>query len=184
MTGPSGQIYRLTSAAYATASAACPSNTHPQANVIIKGMRQYGIILADNGMTGGLIGTPDSRWQTEDLACLTNIALSQFEPVNVSSLRISADSGATKSVRLMHNGAQVNLYATFNSAYTAAGDEDTIQAKAFKTNETLTFAGSINVVLKGGYDSAFETNSLMTTIHGSLTVGGTGKLTIDRVIID
>ena len=110
MTGPSGQIYRLTSAAYATASATCPANTHPQANAIIKAMRQYGIILADNGQTGGLIGTPDSRWDTDDLSCLTNIILAQFEPVNVSSLRISADSGATKSIRLVHDGSQVNLY--------------------------------------------------------------------------
>jgi hypothetical protein len=97
MTGPAGEIYRLTTSAYATALAKCPSNTNPQANTIITTMRQYGIILADNGMTGGLIGTPDARWHDNDLACLTNIALSEFEPVNVSSLRVSADSGAVAS---------------------------------------------------------------------------------------
>ena len=95
MTGPAGEIYRLTSAAYAAALTTCPSSTNPQANVIITAMRQYGIILADNGLTGGLIGTPDARWNNADLGCLTNFTLSQFEAVNVSSLRQSADSGAT-----------------------------------------------------------------------------------------
>jgi hypothetical protein len=42
-----------------------------------------------------LIGTPDSRWNDDDLSCLTNVTLADFEPVNVSSLMVSADSGAT-----------------------------------------------------------------------------------------
>jgi hypothetical protein len=182
MTGPSGQIYRLTSTGYATASATCPFGTNPQANVIIKAMRQYGIILSDNGLTGGLIGTPDSRWNNDDLECLTNITLAQFEPVNISSLRISADSGATKSIRLMHDGNQVNLYSTFRNAYAAAGDGDTIQARAVDITETLTFADNINISLRGGYDSVFGTNPHMTTIIGSLTIRG-GAVTIDRIMI-
>ena len=46
-------------------------------------------------MSGGLIGTPDSRWNDIDLMCLTSLTLSDFEPVNVSSLIVSNDSGAT-----------------------------------------------------------------------------------------
>jgi hypothetical protein len=91
MTGPAGEIYRL------KASVAAPScaSTSPQAAIIITAFRNYGIILADNGMSGGLIGTPDARWNDNDLSCLTNIILSDFEPVNVSSLMVSNDSGAT-----------------------------------------------------------------------------------------
>ena len=93
MTGPAGEIYRL------KASAATPScaATSPQANIIITAFRNYGIILADNGMSGGLIGTPDARWNDNDLACLENIQLSDFEPVNVSSLMSNIDSGATNT---------------------------------------------------------------------------------------
>ncbi|MBW8077279.1 MAG: hypothetical protein GJU76_04205 [Gallionella sp.] len=58
-------------------------------------MRNYGIILADNGISGALIGTPDSRWDDADLACLGQLKLSDFVPVNVSSLMVSADSGQT-----------------------------------------------------------------------------------------
>jgi hypothetical protein len=58
-------------------------------------MRNYGIILADNGISGGLIGTPDTRWVDSDLACLSQLTLSDFEPVNVSSLIVSNSSGQT-----------------------------------------------------------------------------------------
>ncbi len=40
-------------------------NTSPQAAIIITGFRNYGIILADNGDSGGLIGTPDARWNDD-----------------------------------------------------------------------------------------------------------------------
>ena len=88
ITGPMGEMYRLTSAAYAAALAACPSSTNPEANVIITALRQYGIILADNGNTA-IIGTPDSRWNDTDIACVsTNIIMSDFEPVNLGHVPI------------------------------------------------------------------------------------------------
>jgi hypothetical protein len=91
MSGAAGEIYRL-KASVATPSCAA---TSPQAAIIITGFRNYGIILADNGSSGGLIGTPDARWNDVDLACLRSITLSEFEPVNVSSLMVTNDSGAT-----------------------------------------------------------------------------------------
>ena len=91
MSGAAGEIYRL-KASVATPSCAA---TSPQAAIIITGFRNYGIILADNGRSGGLIGTADARWNNDDLSCLRSIILSDFEPVNVSSLMVSDDSGAT-----------------------------------------------------------------------------------------
>jgi hypothetical protein len=89
--GPAGEIYRL-KAGVATPSCASSS---PQSAVIITGFRNYGIILADNGDSGGLIGTPDARWNDTDLQCLESLTLADFEPVNVSSLMVSTDSGQT-----------------------------------------------------------------------------------------
>jgi hypothetical protein len=91
MTGPAGEIYRL-KASVATPTCAA---TSPQAAILITGFRNYGIILADNGMSGGLIGTPDARWNDTDLSCISALTLADFEPVNVSSLMVSSDSGAT-----------------------------------------------------------------------------------------
>jgi PKD repeat protein len=91
MSGAAGEIYRL-KASVATPSCAA---TSPQAAIIITAFRNYGIILADNGDSGGLIGTPDARWNNDDLSCIKSLTLSDFEPVNVSSLMVSNDSGAT-----------------------------------------------------------------------------------------
>jgi len=91
MSGPAGEIYRLKAS---VANPACAAAS-PQASIIITAFRNYGIILADNGDSGGLIGTPDARWNDSDLSCLTSLTLGDFEPVNVSSLMVSNDSGAT-----------------------------------------------------------------------------------------
>jgi hypothetical protein len=91
MSGPAGEIYRLKAS---VANPACAAAS-PQASIIITAFRNYGIILADNGDSGGLIGTPDARWNDNDLSCLTSLTLGDFEPVNVSSLMVSNDSGAT-----------------------------------------------------------------------------------------
>ena len=91
MSGPAGEIYRLKAS---VATPACATSS-PQAAIIITAFRNYGIILADNGDSGGLIGTPDARWNDNDLSCLRSLTLSDFEPVNVSSLMVSNDSGAT-----------------------------------------------------------------------------------------
>jgi hypothetical protein len=92
MTGAAGEIYRLMASVPTPACAA----TSPQAAIIITGFRNYGIILADNGDSGGLIGTPDARWDDTDLSCLRSLTLSDFEPVNVSSLMVTNDSGQTQ----------------------------------------------------------------------------------------
>jgi hypothetical protein len=92
MSGPAGEIYRL-KASVSTPSCASSS---PQAATLITAFRNYGIILADNGQSGGLIGTPDSRWNDADLSCITSLTLADFEPVNVSSLMVGPGSGATK----------------------------------------------------------------------------------------
>jgi hypothetical protein len=86
--GPAGEIYRLKAS---VETPACAAHS-PQSAIIIEGFRNYGIILADNGMTGGLIGTPDSRWNDADLACLSSLKLSDFEPVNVSGIAVDVTS--------------------------------------------------------------------------------------------
>lgn len=98
-TGPFGQIYRLkanvTLPACATPNAQTGVVPSPQSAIIIRGLRQYGVILGDNSFDGGLWGTPDRRWNDADLRCLQQITLGDFEPVNVSSLMVSPTSFAT-----------------------------------------------------------------------------------------
>ena len=89
--GPFGEIYRLKASVPTPACAA----TNKQAAVIITALRNYGVILGDNGTDGGLAGTSDARWNDSDLVCVQQITLGDLEPVNVSSLMISNTSGQT-----------------------------------------------------------------------------------------
>jgi hypothetical protein len=79
---PMGEIYRLKAS---VPNPAC-ATTSPQTAIIIQGLRDYGMILADNGPAAALIGTPDSRWSDADLACLSSLTFGQFEPVQVQQL--------------------------------------------------------------------------------------------------
>lgn len=87
-----GEIHRLKSTT--ATPAACTG--HPQAQVLITAMRNYGLMITDNGITGGVVATADSRWNDDDLACLTSLKLSDFEPVNVSSKMISVSSSQVR----------------------------------------------------------------------------------------
>jgi len=70
---------------------ACAS-TSPQSAIIMDGLRKYGMIYADRGHSGYLMATPDARWNDADLACLQQLKLTNFEPVNVGIM------ATTKSV--------------------------------------------------------------------------------------
>ena len=58
-------------------------------------LRNYGMIVGDNSFPAQLTGTPDARWNDTDLQCLTSLTLADFEPVNVSSLMVNANSAQT-----------------------------------------------------------------------------------------
>ena len=61
--------------------------------VILRALKKYGIILADNGSSWYLSGSPDSRWNNDDLHALTGITGSAFEAVDVSQLMVDRNSG-------------------------------------------------------------------------------------------
>jgi len=62
--------------------------------VILRALKKYGMILADNGSSWFISGSPDSRWDNDDLHLLHNIKGSDFEAVDESSLMINPNSGA------------------------------------------------------------------------------------------
>jgi streptogramin lyase len=93
-------------------------------------------------------------------------------------------TGAALRLRLMHSGNPVNTYSTFLEAYTAARTGDVIQAQAIDLTGPLTFTKSINVTLKGGYDSAFVLNTQSTVVTGGITIkSGSGKVGMEKVVI-
>ena len=64
--------------------------------VILRAMKKYGIIMADNGSAWYVSGKPDSRWNNDNLSALSRLKGSSFEAVDATVLQVSADSGEAK----------------------------------------------------------------------------------------
>ncbi len=54
--------------------------------VILRGLKKYGMILADNGSNWYISGAPDPRWSDSDLNTLKNIKGSDFEVVKMGTI--------------------------------------------------------------------------------------------------
>ena len=68
-----------------------------QVQVILRALKTYGMILADNGSAWYLSGVPDPRWNNDVLLSeLKLVKGSDFEAVDVSSLMLDPDSGEAK----------------------------------------------------------------------------------------
>jgi hypothetical protein len=63
---------------------------------ILRAMKRYGLVLADNGSPWFFQGTADTRWPEGLLDQLKRVPASAFEAVNTASLMISPDSMAVK----------------------------------------------------------------------------------------
>jgi uncharacterized protein (TIGR03437 family) len=69
------------------------SDFHSENQVILRALKKYGIILADNGSNWFLSGAPDERWNNTRLRELRRLRGSDFEAVDASGLIRDADSG-------------------------------------------------------------------------------------------
>jgi hypothetical protein len=61
--------------------------------VILKALKQYGMILADNGSDWFVSGANDTGWDDQALNLLKQLKGSDFEAVDTSSLVVNSDSG-------------------------------------------------------------------------------------------
>jgi hypothetical protein len=68
------------------------SGFSPAARVILRAMRRYGLILADNGSNWYFQGALDDRWKSRLLDELKSVPASGFEAVDVSACMVDADS--------------------------------------------------------------------------------------------
>jgi len=62
--------------------------------VILRAMKKYGVMLADNGSSWYISGKPDPRWNDDHLHTLGQLLGSNFEAVDATVLRIDPNSGA------------------------------------------------------------------------------------------
>ena len=91
---PAGQRLRL-KASYDI------SGYPPQAKVVLQALKTYGAIVAtNNGMNlpPAVVGSPDTRWDFDDLNTLWRVNISNFEAVDVSSIMIDKNSAQARQL--------------------------------------------------------------------------------------
>ena len=59
---------------------------HGQALVVLRALKRYGLIVADNGSSWYITGAPDPRWNDEDLNQLKTVPGSAFEAVQTGPI--------------------------------------------------------------------------------------------------
>lgn len=69
------------------------SGYSPRIQVILRAMKKYGIILADNGSDWYVSGAPDQRWNNDELHELDDLTGASFDAVDVSGWIVDPDSG-------------------------------------------------------------------------------------------
>lgn len=99
----------------------------PQSKVLLTAMKQYGLILADNGSGIFISGTPDSGWNNDDLSSLRQVPGSAFDvvqmdtvytPSNVPSGPAPTIASFTASASSVTRGTPVTLsWTTRDSSY-------------------------------------------------------------------
>ena len=104
--------------------------------IILKAMKKYGIMLADNGSSWFISGAPNANWNDSDLHLLGNVKGSDWEAVDVSPLMIDPNSGQALqpgiSVSVSPASASVRVSAT--KQFTAAVSGTANQSVAWDVN--------------------------------------------------
>jgi len=107
------------------------SGFSPEVQVILRALKNYGMILADNGSAWFISGVPDPRWDNDRLVAeLREVKGSDFEAVDESYLMVDPDSGQAKQTLPDTQSPTVptNLTATvvsssqINLSWTASAD--------------------------------------------------------------
>ena len=122
---PMGQRFRLKASFNID-----PNKFSHDAQVILRALKKYGMILADNGSSWYISGAPDEGWDNDVLHQLDVVVGSDFEAVDVSSLMIDPDSGqtmqgfslaASPTARLIEPGSATSYALTIDksSAFTS-----------------------------------------------------------------
>ncbi len=123
----------------------------PEVQVILRALKKYGMIIADNGSDWYISGAPNAGWNDEVLGDeLRAITGAQFEAVDVSGLQVEADSAAVV-------------------ASAAPQDRKLANRGAFTQSEIVSYA--INVVGTGGAITVADVlPATLTFVPGSLSI--------------
>ncbi len=115
------------------------SSFSPQNQVILRALKKYGMILADNGSAWYMSGAPDERWDNSMLADLKRVVGLDFEAVDVSSLMVDPNSGQARqtAVFVSVTPSTANVLQGQKQQFTASVTNSTDQSVSWSVNGAL-----------------------------------------------
>jgi hypothetical protein len=60
---------------------------HGESLIVLRALKRYGLIVADNGSSWYVTGAPDPRWNDEDLEQIKQVPGAAFEAVRSGPIR-------------------------------------------------------------------------------------------------
>ncbi len=140
--------------------------------IILRALQRYGMMLADNGSSWFISGTPDARWNNDDLHALTGIAGSNFEAVDVSPWMVDPNSGqalqTSVSVSVSPSSASVAVNAQRQFSAIVSGSSD--QAVTWDVNGSVGGNSTIGFIdsISGLYTAPLAVPAPATvTVHAT-----------------
>ena len=151
--------------------------------VILRGLKKYGMILADNGSSWYIGGAPDDRWDNDALHQIAQLHGSDFEAVDESSLMAQPDSGAVRATVAPTVGAVVNA-GSFAPGPIAPGEILTIFGSGFNADAKVTFDGTAGIVLfaSSGQINVVAPYGIAGKASTSMTVDIDGVATVPQTL--
>src|SRR5579864_6821972 len=139
--------------------------------VILRALKKYGMLLADNGSSWYLSGAPDDRWNNDVLHTISQIQGSDFEAVDESSLMLQADSAQVRGGAAAPVVNSVENAGSYLAGAIAPGEILSIFGSGFNANAEVSFdgiaapivyAGASQINLVAPYEIAGKTSTNMT----------------------
>jgi hypothetical protein len=163
------------------------SSYSPANQIILRALKKYGMILADNGSAWYISGAPDERWNNDDLHNLTLITGSAFEAVDVSPLMVDPNSGQalqpnTVTVTVSPSTATVSVNGT--QQFTATVTNSTSQLVNWTVNGLAGGNSTVGWITTGGLYTAPAAPpsggsvNVQAASNATPTAIGTAKVTV------
>ena len=191
---PMGQRFRLKASFYID-----PLKFSPQAQVILRALKKYGLILADNGSAWYISGAPSEQWNNDVLHQLDVVVGSDFEAVDTSSLMVDPDSGqvlsdftlsASPTARPIEPGASTSyqlstaIHGYWTSGVTVTASSPTPKITIGLSSLSVSVPGAITLFVTDTHPSGSPAlwysipitatgNGVAHVVQARLLVGGT-----------
>ena len=173
---PMGQRFRL-KASYDISGFPAP------VQVILTALKEYGMILADNGTSWHLSGVGDLNWDDDTMHALTQVTGDNFEAVDESSLMVDPNSAEASGSDSSSGSSEVPtgwvyvisklsgkcLDMTGGAGATFNGDPAQQWSCLNTANQTFEFSS-----VTGGYEVTVKGSGLQLDIRGGPSATGDG----------